>query len=243
MPHETDKGPFDYPTELLELFDVLVNVMFCVKDREHRYIEVNQAFVRRSGAGSKRDVIGRSARDFFTPVLAERYEEQDDRVVAEGAPLRDELELIRRPNGELGWYLTTKMPVFDTGGAVAGLVSVSRDLDTPSEEGIAVESLTSVVELVQARFSEPLRVADLAAAAECSESTLERRMRNVFGISATQFVLRTRVDHATRLLAGTDRPLAEIALDCGFSDQSSFTRTFGRLTGDTPAQFRASHRG
>ena len=241
MTRVSNNGPFDYPSELLELFDVLVNVMFCVKDREHRYIEVNRAFVRRSGAASKREVIGRTARDFFAPMLAERYEEQDDRVFADGVPLRDELELIRRPNGELGWYLTTKMPVPD-GAGVAGLVSVSRDLDTPSEEGIAVESLTSVVDLCQARFSEPLRVADLAVAAGCSESTLERRMRKVFGLSATQFVLRTRVDHATRLLTDTDRPLAEIALACGFSDQSSFTRTFGRLTGDTPAQFRAAHR-
>ena len=57
--------------------------------------------------------------------------------------LRDELELIGRSDGSLRWYLTTKLPVMDPAtGGVASLVSVSRDLHMPSDEGIAVESLT-----------------------------------------------------------------------------------------------------
>ncbi len=242
MASESNNRPGPYPPELLELFDVLVNVMFGVKDAERRYVEVNHAFVLRSGRRSKREVIGRTARDLFPALLAERYEEQDDRVLASGEPLRDELELIRRPNGELGWYLTTKLPVAGADGRPVGLVTVSRDLQVPSDEGIAVESLTRVVDHVHRHLAEQIRVADLAAAAGCSDSQLERRMRKVFGLSATQYVLRVRVDEAARRLVTTEEPLAEIALRCGFSDQSSFTRTFARLTGETPAQFRGGHR-
>ncbi len=237
--------PFPCQAELLELYDLLVDVIFCMKDADGVYVAVNRAFVRRTGRPSKRDVVGKRATDLFIAPLAERYEEQDEAVIATGQPLRDELELIRREDATLGWYLTTKLPVSgdDPAAGPVGLVSISRDLATPSDEGIAIESLHRVVALVQERLAEPLRVADLAAAANCSTASLERRMKKVFGVTATQFVLRTRVDRAHRLLTTTDMPLAEIATAVGFYDQADFTRRFARLTNETPAQFRRLHSG
>ncbi|MEE9416114.1 MAG: AraC family transcriptional regulator, partial [Acidimicrobiales bacterium] len=165
-------------------------------------------------------------------------------VFASGEALRDQLELIRRADGSLGWYLTTKIPVADRSdpSMLVGLVSVSRDLLAPSSDNIEHESLQSVVGYVRERLTETIRVGDLATAAECSEGQLERRMRRVFGLSATQYVLRVRVETATKLLIETDRSLADIANLAGFYDQSDFTRRFARLTNQTPAQFRASHR-
>lgn len=234
-------GPFLCQDELLELYDLLVDVIFCMKRPDGVYVAVNRAFVRRTGRSSKRDVVGKRASDLFIPQFAERYEEQDEAVLRTGKPLRDELELIRREDGSLGWYLTTKLPVQQSGHEATGIVSISRDLATPSGEDIAIESLHRVVQLVQERLAQPLRVADLAAAANCSSASLERRMKKVFGVSATQFVLRNRVDQATRLMTTTTTPLAEIATTVGFYDQADFTRRFARLTNETPAQFRRRH--
>jgi AraC-like DNA-binding protein len=78
----------------------------------------------------------------------------------------------------------------------------------------------------------------MALAAGCSVATLERRMRGVYGLSPQQYVTRLRVDAAAHLLAATDVPIAEVAHRSGFTDQALLTRTFGRLTGETPAQFR-----
>lgn len=230
--------------ELIALFETLVNVMFSVKDQNGEYLEVNTAFVRRTGKKSKREVIGSRATDHFVPDLANRYEEQDRQVFDTGKPLRDQLELIRRPNGQLGWYLTTKFPVADHTDptTIVGLVSVSRDLDAPSDENIALERLQAVVVHVRESLSQPIRVATLADIAECSESQLERRMRKVFGLSATQYVLRVRVDTAATQLVETDTPIAEIATMCGFYDQPNFTRRFARLTNTTPGQFRSENR-
>ncbi len=235
---------FPCQTELIALFETLINVMFCVKDLDGRYIEVNSAFVRRTGKRSKRDVIGTKATDHFIPELAIRYEEQDDAVFETGEPLLDQLELIRRPSGDLGWYLTTKLPVSDADepSRLVGLVSVSRDLLAPSEENISLERLQNIVTYVREHLSETIRVAELAAVAECSESQLERRMRKVFGLAATQYVLRVRVDTAAKMLLETDEPIATIAALCGFYDQPNFTRRFARLTNATPAQFRTEHR-
>ena len=120
-------------------------------------------------------------------------------------------------------------------------MSVSRDLQLPSDEGIAVESLTRVVDLVGDAYDTVLRVADLAAVAECSPGQLERRMKRVFGLTATQYVLRVRVDHAAELLRSSSDSLASIATQSGFYDQADFTRKFARLTNTTPAYFRATY--
>jgi len=53
-----------------------------------------------------------------------------------------------------------------------------------------------------------------------------------------EFVLRARVQAAAELLRSTGRPIAEIALDCGFYDQSAFTRQFRKRTGVTPERWR-----
>ena len=233
-------GLFPCQDELIGLFEQLIDVIFVAKDLDGRYVEVNSAFVRRTGKASKRDVIGARASDLFIDELAERYEEQDAHVLATGESIRDQLELIRRTNGEHGWYLTTKLPVSSSADQtqLVGVVSISRDLHTPSNERIAIDGLQNVVELVRQRLAQTIRVADMAAAADCSEDQLERRMRKVFGVTATQYVLRVRAETAARLLADTDMPLAEVATACGFYDQSDFTRRFARLTNNTPAQFR-----
>lgn len=247
LPDQASARPtsvFACQDELLALLETLINVIFCAKDLNGRYIEVNSAFVRRTGRTSKREVVGASASELFIFELAERYEEQDRHVLSSGEALRDELELIRRADGALGWFLTTKIPVSDrtNPSAIVGLVSVSRDLLAPSKENIELESLQSVVVHVREQLGESIRVADLAGVAGCSEGQLERRMRRVFGVSATQYVLRVRVELATQLLIETDDALADIANLAGFYDQSDFTRRFARLTNQTPAQFRAGQR-
>lgn len=230
--------------EVLQLLEALVDVIFCAKDTELRYTAVNAAFVRRTGQRSRRAVLGSRAHDHFPAAQAERYEEQDRRVLATGRSLRDELELIRRPDGSMGWYVTTKIPIRDEGGTT-GLVSISRDLRRPSEETVEVAALSSVVSLVRDRDADadgPLTVAELAEVAECSTDQLGRRMRRVFGLSPTQYLLRERVDRAAQLLATSDVAIVEVAARCGFYDQAMLTRHFGRLVGLTPAQYRLEQR-
>lgn len=228
----------DLPADaLVALFAELTGVMFCAKDAEGRYTEVNDAFVRRAGRRDRAAVVGRRAGELFVPALAERYEEQDARVLAEGRTLRHELELIRRAGGVPGWFLTTKVPV-RADGRVVGVVSVSEDLRSADEGDPALPALSRVVDLVAARIDDPPRVEEMAATAGMSSSALERRMRAVFGLAPTQFVLRARIDRARSLLTTTELPLADVALACGFYDQPAFTRQFARLAGETPGHFR-----
>ena len=228
--------------ELVGLMDELTGTMFCAKDLSGRYAAVNQVFVDRTSERSRRAVVGRRAEDLFVEHLAEHYNEQDRLVLQTGRPVRRELELILRPGGVAGWYLTSKVPV-RAGGAIVGLVSVSEDLRRQDAADAVVASVEQVVALLSAREPGPVTVAAMAAAAGCSASTLDRRMRAVYSLSPQQYLLRVRIDRAAELLSTTNRPLAEVATASGFYDQAVLTRAFGRLTGETPAQFRRRTRG
>ena len=83
--------------ELVALFETLVNVMFCAKDTDGIYVEVNTAFVQRTGRQSKREVIGRRATDLFAPERAwSARKPSERRAIATIAPGPDFYELKRK---------------------------------------------------------------------------------------------------------------------------------------------------
>jgi len=222
---------------MTELFRSLTTTMFCAKDVTGAYVAVNDVFVARTNERTSAAVVGRTAPELFVAPLAARYESQDTAVLA-GRTLRHELELIRRPGGTPGWYLTSKVPLRASAGQVVGVVSISEDLYVADESAQDLQAISRVQDWIENHLDAPIRVPDLAAVAGCSRHALERRIRRVFHLSPTQLVLRARIDRATEALTTSSAPISQIATACGFYDQAAFTRTFARVTGETPAQFR-----
>ena len=72
----------------------------------------------------------------------------------------------------------------------------------------------------------------------CSKSTLTNAFKKAYGETINDFLTRTRLDAAGKLLDKTDVPINAIAEQCGFSDQSYFTKVFIRKYGMTPRQYR-----
>ena len=70
-----------------------------------------------------------------------------------------------------------------------------------------------------------------------------RLFARVTGVTPHQYLVRTRLRRAARLLAADERPIAAIAYDVGFGDLSNFVRTFHRAAGASPRQFRRASRG
>ena len=60
----------------------------------------------------------------------------------------------------------------------------------------------------------------------------------MLGVTPHQYLVRSRLRHAARLLADDDRPITDVALDVGFGDLSNFVRTFHRAAGVSPRRFR-----
>ncbi len=225
-----------------EVLATTPHVMFCIKAPDGSYLAANQAFADRAAVSAPGDVVGRTAHQLFPPELADRYAAQDDDVLATGHMLSNELELITRPDGTYGWFLTSKSRWTDPDGTPLGVVSVSVDLRTPADAAAPHAQLAAAVEVARTRFAEQLPVAELAAAATMSINQLERAARRVLGLSPKQLILRFRLEEALRLLTTTDLPIAEIAQRCGYYDQSAFSRHFKRTVGVGPASHRATRR-
>lgn len=87
-------------------------------------------------------------------------------------------------------------------------------------------------------LSEPLRVSELARMCRLSPTYFVRAFANTVGMAPYAWFMDQRVAQAQVLLADSELPLAQIALDCGFTDQAHFTKAFGKATGTTPARWR-----
>ncbi len=226
-----------------DLFDAVPDTVYFLKDPAGRYTAVNQTLVERTGCGAKSDLIGRTADEVFPGELGRRIAEQDRAIMASGRLLAAELELHLHADGREGWCLTWKSPLRDGAGAVAGLFGMSRDV-APGRDGEAeTRALSAALAHARSHLDEPLRVPDLAARAGLSAFQFDQRIRQLFGMSAGQYVTRLRIDHARDLLRRGDTPIAEIALACGYADQTAFSRQFRKVVRLTPQRYRSMRPG
>lgn len=91
---------------------------------------------------------------------------------------------------------------------------------------------------IEAHFSESLSLEAIADHVATSPYHFLRLFRRELGLTPHQYLIRTRLRHALRLLGTTRRTVTEVAFDVGFTDLSNFTRTFRRHVGVTPEAFR-----
>jgi AraC family transcriptional regulator len=103
---------------------------------------------------------------------------------------------------------------------------------------IAPRWLQRARDMIESRFLEALSLAEIAHEAGVHPVHLSREFHRYYDCTVSDFIRKLRIEHASRLLADTTTPLAEIALGCGFADQSHFSATFKREMGITPARFR-----
>jgi len=95
-------------------------------------------------------------------------------------------------------------------------------------------------DLADARYAEPLSVADLARAAGLSKAHFSRAFRAAFGEPPHAYLLTRRLERAAALLRTTDRSVAEICLAVGLTSVGSFTTSFTRTYGVSPTAYRAA---
>ena len=93
-------------------------------------------------------------------------------------------------------------------------------------------------DLADARYTEPLSVDDLAAAAKLSRAHFSREFRRAFGESPHAYLLSRRLERAAALLRNTDHSVAEICFSVGLQSVGSFTSSFTRSYGRSPTAYR-----
>lgn len=218
------------------LFDRLPDVVYFSKDSAGRYTHANQTLLLRLGLSDLRALKGKTAAEVFPAQLGEHYWQQDLQVIRSGTSMGDMLERHLFPNGESGWCLSVKHAIRD-GGKVQGIVGISRDLKGPSTQNPAYQRLSSGLAWARQHCTDPISVEDLAQHAKLSVAQLERHVLALLQLTPSRWLLSLRLEFALGQLA-TDRTVAQIGLDSGFTDHSAFSRAFRRHVGISPSDYR-----
>jgi len=148
-----------------------------------------------------------------------------------------------------GWRLAGELHARDDAWALAAeglcleLISgyIREERSTRRSEG-SRPWLEPVRERLHVRLGERPTLDELAASAGVHPVYLARSFRERYGVSIGEYVRRVRLDWAAAQLAATETPLAVLAAEAGFADQSHFTRSFKRHAGLTPARYRRAVR-
>lgn len=237
-------GVFDSiqnPLGCLDLFNYLPQVYMYVKAADGRYLRANRVVWRVMGVESESDIVGKTDFDFFPPAIATQYVEEDRRVIAACEPLTDQIWLVPDSQGVPQIFSCNKIPLLNTRGKVVALAGVKRPYeDSDAPEG-GHSRLLKVVQFVTSNYGEEIVVADLAKQAKLSPSQLHREFIRLFGITPNAYIREVRVGVARHLLETTQQPIASIAAETGFYDQSHLTRQFKTSTGITPTKYRRTY--
>lgn len=100
--------------------------------------------------------------------------------------------------------------------------------------------LHRVLEFIDAHCDRPLSVEALAEVACLSKSHFARFFKAATGMSPHRLISERRIAYAKQLLEDPKKPVLNVALVCHFSSHANFCKTFRRVTGMTPGQYRAS---
>jgi len=104
--------------------------------------------------------------------------------------------------------------------------------------GLAPWQVRKVLAHIEANLGTHMRNRDLAAVARLSEYHFNVAFRDSIGEAPHGYIIRRRVERAQGLMLSTEKPLSEIALECGLADQAHFTRLFRSIVGESPAAWR-----
>lgn len=104
--------------------------------------------------------------------------------------------------------------------------------------GLPAGTVRRISEFIERELSNPISLHDMASVASLSDCHFARAFKQSTGVPPHRYLMARRVEKAVALIQGTERPLARIALEVGFCDQSHFSRLILRATGQTPRELR-----
>jgi AraC-like DNA-binding protein len=182
---------------------------------------------------------------FLEPELVETIGDRREAWRVGAAPPLPELMVL----GELAQAAADGRS--DIGLDEIGHVFVSRFVETVSgrtRKPVAVKArdrrrAVEAAHWIEANSHQEINLDATANQAGISPFHFLRLFANVLGVTPHQYLVRSRLRHAARLLADEDIAVTDIAYDVGFADLSNFVRTFHRAAGLSPSAFREAARG
>ncbi len=157
-------------TLIRTLFDIMPDLLY-VKDRDSHFVLANQPLAQIFGVGSPDQMIGRSDFDFLPREMATEFYTDEQKVISTGVPLLNKEEATVDSSGEVRWFLTSTVPLFDSASQITGIVGVSRDITVRREAEAALRRLNEKLEQRVDQRTAQLSQANMRLEAEIAERT------------------------------------------------------------------------
>jgi AraC-like DNA-binding protein len=228
---------------VLVAFDRLTKTMVWIKDPDGRFVWANEPFLLNFSLTHLDRLIGLRDCDMVPLYLAEQYH-QDDNAVLAGTPVIGRIEPVSGFERMLNWQRTTKLPLRDHHGRITGIIGMTQPLPHARAPEFPVPEFLPLFEHCHRHPHATLSNHEMAALSGLSVRAFERKFSATFQVTPTQFFKRLRLTRAAEMLLQTNTPIAQVASEWGYSDQSHLNREFRHYFGSTPARYRAaSQRG
>jgi AraC-like DNA-binding protein len=224
--------------EVLELFDYIEDVLLWMKDTQGCYKWINLPFLINYGVQTRAEVLGRTDMDLSSPALATQYR-LDDECVLRGKCILSRVELVGRFDHTARWCLTSKVPLHDASGSIAGTAGVACPLK--GQPAAVAAPLSPAIHFISEHYGQPITNHKLADLCGMSVRAFERHFRALYRVSPHVFVRQVRVRMSCSRLVFSKKSLAVVASEVGFADQSHFAREFRQFLGESPSAYRARY--
>lgn len=198
----------------------------------------NASFAIMMGETEVAAMIGKTDYDYSPDFLADAFYKDDQSVMAKGKAIFNQIELVPAADGSLDWLCTSKVPLKNLTGEVVGMAGISRIICDSDAVYANHPEMLRIVAYVRTHYREKVSVADMARVGGMSVSSQERLFRKTFGLTPLMYLRKTRLNAACKLLRETQTGLSEIAVQCGFNDQTNMTRAFRLELKITPLRYR-----
>lgn len=233
-------GQIDPSDLFYPLLDLLPGVYFFAKNLQGELMLSGARHREVYHIRDEGELVGLTDFDLNPAPMAEAYLKDDARIYATGRPILHRVELWFDILGTPDWFLVYKLPLHARDGKIIGIMGFSQSYEGRTKLLPPSGYVAKAVDFIRQEYKKDLTLEELAHNAGISPRQLQRRFKAVFGIGPWEFLIKTRVLAACKALQ-TDSPplLAEIALACGFCDQSAFTHHFHVHVGVTPSRFHA----
>lgn len=225
-------------THFHTLFDHLPGVCFYCKDAKGRFMLLSRSFLQHYQLRHEREILGLTDFDVAPHPMASGYVRDDARLLSGKARCVERVELWFDLQGIPDWFFVSKLPLKDTSGRICGTAGVVRRAAEHEMQLPIIQSVARAVEIIRRDFAGPVVLSEVARACGLSIRHFQRRFQHAFGFSPQEFLIKTRVIAALKLLEETSLSAAEIAVRCGFVDGSSFAEQFRQRVSQSPTAYR-----
>ena len=226
---------------MLQLFNLVQGVNFNMIDAHDRVMAFNRNNCENCNMQDEADFVGRNLFDLFPKTLAEVYSSRNREVRTSGKPIVEKTYSYAADRST-DIKIVSVFPLHDMEGRIVGTTSINHAIESGDDKPDWYQTIRSAVAYIDDHFMEKVSIATLARISGMSTSVFRRAFVKIMDTTPGVYISTIRINRARKLLAETDKTISDIAEECGFYDQSHFTKVFFRLRHLSPGEYRRKHR-